>query len=314
MGEFAMNSRREFIKTILAGGLMLGIPSVAKPFFRRSGMKRLVLLHTNDTHSQIEALPQNHPKYPGMGGYSRRSSLISKIRAEGYPVLLFDSGDIFQGTPYYNVYGGSVEIQLMSEIGYSGATLGNHEFDKGLDALAANISQADFPFISSNYDFSNTALGSLVKEYKIYETNGIKVGVFGLGINPEGLISPSRFGKTKYLDPVITAAYMSHKLKKELHCHLVICLSHIGYKGEDGMIGDMELAKQSRNIDIILGGHSHTFLSKPMIIRNSEDKEVVICQQGYAGINLGRVDCYFGSGGSLLTTDSYTINIFKNQV
>lgn len=309
-----MNSRREFLKTVLAGGLMLGIPSVAKPFLKKRGMKHLVILHTNDTHSQVEALPQNHPKYPGMGGYSRRSALVSKIRAEGHPVLLFDSGDIFQGTPYYNVYGGSVEIQLMSEIGYNGATIGNHEFDKGIDALASNIAQADFPFICSNYNFRDNALGRLVKEYKIYESDGLKIGVFGLGIDPNGLISPSRFGNTKYLDPIIAAASISHKLKKDLHCNLVICLSHIGYKGEDGMLGDFELAKQSRNIDIILGGHSHTFLNKPVIMRNSEDKEVVICQEGFAGINLGRIDCYFGNGGSLLATDSYTIKIFKNQV
>lgn len=313
MGGFAMNSRRDFLKTVFAGGMMLGLPAIAKPFFGNTKPKRLVILHTNDTHSQIEPLPDNHPRYPGMGGYSRRAMIVSKIRAEGHPVLLFDSGDIFQGTPYYNVYGGSVEIQLMSEMGYSAATIGNHEFDKGINELSNAISQADFPFISSNYDFSDTLLCNQIKQYKVFEIGKLKIGVFGLGIQPKGLISPSRFGNTRYLDPVLTAASISHKLKKELHCNLVICLSHIGYKGEDGLIGDFELAKQSRNIDIILGGHSHTFLKKPVIMRNSEGKEVIICQQGYAGINLGRVDCYFGQGGGLLLTDTYTINIFKNQ-
>ncbi|KAF5028699.1 Trifunctional nucleotide phosphoesterase protein YfkN [anaerobic digester metagenome] len=313
MGGSAMSNRRDFLKTLLAAGATLAVPRVLQAGANQK-TKRIVILQTNDTHSQIDPLPQSHHRYPGMGGFAARAALINKIRGEGYPVLLFDSGDIFQGTPYYNMYGGEVEMKLMSEMNYSAATIGNHEFDKGLDGLADAMEFATFPFIASNYIFNHPRLSKSVKKYKIFTFGKIRIGVFGLGVYPYGLINKLTFGDTEYRDPVLTAAEMAHKLKKEEKCSMIVCLSHMGYKADDeDHVADFELAKQSKNIDLILGGHSHTLLSKPVTTYNSDNKQVIITQNAYAGVRMSRVDCHFSSGGELIFVDAYTNNIFKKQ-
>ena len=307
-----MSSRRDFLKTIFAAGAVLATP----PILRASGsdkLNRLVILHTNDSHSQIEPLPENHYRFPGQGGYAARAAVIKKVREEGHPVLLFDSGDIFQGTPYYNVYGGEVEMKLMSEMDYSAACVGNHEFDKGLDGLASAIQYATFPFISSNYIFHHPVLSKAVSRYKIFTIGKIKAGVFALGVNPNGLIGKLTFGDTDYRDPVVTAAEMAYFLKKEKKCSIVVCLSHLGYKTDGDLIGDYELAKQSKNIDLILGGHSHTLLSNPVTVYNSDNEEVIITQNAFAGVRISRFDCYFSNAGKKIFVDAYTNKIFKIQ-
>lgn len=313
MGGSAMSSRRDFLKAMVAGGLVLGLPKIVRPK-SLVGLKRLVILHSNDTHSQIEPLPKTHYRFPGMGGYAVRSEFINRVRAEGYPVMVLDSGDIFQGTPYYNIYKGEVGMRLMSEIGYTAATIGNHEFDGGLDGLAAAMKHANFDFISSNYHFKHPELKNRIKEYKVYEIEGVKIGVFGLGVKPYGLIGAISFGDTGYSDPVVTAAKMAYKLKKEKKCDVVVCLSHLGFKTNGDLIGDFELAKQSKNIDIILGGHSHTLLKNPITIYNSDKQGVLITQNAYAGVRMTRLDCFLTKSGSLIFLDAHTTKIFKNQV
>lgn len=311
-GGLDMSSRRDFLKTMAVGGIMLALPKIVRPS-SLSGLKRLVILHSNDTHSQIEPLPKTHHRFPGMGGYAVRSEFIKKVRAEGYPLMVFDSGDIFQGTPYYNMYKGEVEMRLMSEMGYTAATIGNHEFDGGLEGLASAMKQANFDFISSNYHFNYPEIKNRVKEYKVYELEGVKIGVFGLGVKPYGLIGSIPFGNTGYSDPVEKAAEMAYVLKNEKKCDIVVCLSHLGFKTSGDLIGDFELAKQSKNIDLILGGHSHTLLKNPVTIYNSDKQGVLITQNAYAGVRMTRLDCFLTKSGSLVFVDAHTTKIFKNQ-
>lgn len=309
-----MLDRREFIKVLLAGGAVAGLGGLPFSAPAKKGMTKITILHTNDTHSRIEPFPNEDPRYPNMGGFARRAALVKEIRRNEENVLLFDAGDVFQGSPYFNYYEGELEFKLMSEMGYNAGTIGNHEFDNGLESLAKQMQFATFPFICSNYDFSNTPLQGKTLPYKVFELDGVKIGVFGLGIELQGLVLDWAFGNTKYIDPAIKAAEMSYTLKKELKCDIVICLSHIGFSYQTKKVSDISIAKQSKNIDIIIGGHSHTFLDKPVIFRNSDGKEVIIAQVGWGGIKLGRIDFYLKKGSKLKIASANTINIFNNQV
>jgi 5'-nucleotidase len=307
-------NRRTFIRSVLAGGALLGLEVSPFKSFASKEYVKLTILHTNDTHSHIDPFTLNDPKYPGMGGFARRAAIIKDIRSIEKNVLLFDAGDIFQGTPYYNMFGGEIELKLMSQIGYDAATIGNHEFDNGLEGISSNLQYATFPFISSNYDFSKTILADKTLNYKIFYKNDIKVGVFGLGVAFEGLVEISKYGETIYLDPFEKAAEMAYKLKKELDCDLVICLSHLGYSYKDDKIpSDVKLAKQSKNIDLIIGGHTHTFINKPYKFSNTDKKDIYICQVGWAGIKLGRLDFYIEKKSKKKFVESHTIKIFNNQ-
>lgn len=314
--EFIMKSnRRDFIRTLLAGSLFAGISGTPLYAMNKKEYTKITILHTNDTHSHIDPFPFNDPKFPGMGGYAKRAAVIEDIRKVEKNVLLFDAGDVFQGTPYFNMYGGELEFKLMSKMGYDASTIGNHEFDNGLEGIESKLQYASFPFISSNYDFSETILAGKILPYKIFEVENIKIGVMGLGVALEGLVSELNFGKTVYNAPYEKAAYYAHLLKKEKKCDFVICLSHMGYSNQDDTIpSDMNLAKQSKNIDLIIGGHTHTFLDKPVKFYNSDEKEVYICQVGWGGVKLGRLDFYFEKRSKKNFVDAYTINIFNNQV
>jgi 5'-nucleotidase len=216
--------------------------------------------------------------------------LIQKIRQEEEHVLLLDCGDIFQGTPYFNMFGGELEMKLMTEMGYDAATMGNHDFDIGLEGFKKAKSHAKFPFLCANYDFSETTLKGETKTYEIFRKGGLKIGVFGIGIELNGLVSSTNFGKTKYLDPITTANSVAKELKQK-DCDLIICLSHLGYDYPDSTrISDRKLAQNTNNIDIILGGHTHTFLEKPTIEKNKKGKNVLINQVGYAGLYLGIIN------------------------
>ncbi|MEH0156959.1 metallophosphatase [Limibacter armeniacum] len=291
------NNRRKFIKQFVKGAAVAGaglwLPSSL--LAQGSDVTKITILHTNDTHSHIEPFPADHPRFAGMGGVSRRKALVDSIRAKEDNVLLLDAGDIFQGTPYFNFFKGKIEFQAMSQMKYDAATIGNHDFDNTIDGLEAMLPYANFPFLSANYDFSNTVMDGKTKPYKVFEKGGIKIGVFGVGIELEALVAKSCYKETVYLDPIEAAQTYTKKLKEEEKCDLVICLSHLGYKydREPNKISDVKLAAVTQDIDLIIGGHTHTFLKEPTVIKNAAEKEVLVTQVGFAGIQLGRVDFYF---------------------
>ncbi|MDQ3191714.1 MAG: metallophosphatase [Bacteroidota bacterium] len=289
-----MSSRRKFLKQAAIGSAgFLGLSAIPFEAFAKKEIVKLTILHTNDVHSHIDPFPDNDPKFGGLGGVARRASLVKKIRNEEENVLLLDAGDIFQGTPYFNLYGGELELKLMSQMGYDASTIGNHDFDNGLEGLEKMLPHAKFPLICSNYDFSNTIMKDKTIPYKIFNKDGLKIGIFGLGIELAGLVDKKLYGETVYMDPMQYAAKMSFLLKHELNCDLVICLSHLGFKYNSNKISDVTLAKKSKNIDLIIGGHTHSFLDNPLVYRNSDNQEVVVSQVGWAGIRLGRIDFFF---------------------
>ena len=287
--------RRDFIQKTAASSALLALPSLPLMGFSSNEIKQITILHTNDVHSHIDPFPANDPKSPNMGGVSRRATLIENIRKEQPNVLLLDAGDVFQGTPYFNYYGGELEFKLMSMMNYDLATMGNHDFDNGIDGFYSQLPNAKFDFVVANYDFKNTVLDQITKPYKIFNKNGIKIGVFGIGIELEGLVDKKSYKETIYQNPVEMAQEMTRILKKEQKCDLIICLSHLGYqyKNEENKISDLKLAAQTRDIDLIIGGHTHTFLDKPTIVKNLVGQEVLVNQVGCYGINLGRIDFYF---------------------
>jgi len=256
-------------------------------------ISRISILHTNDMHSRIEPFPLDGTKYEGKGGVARRAATIKAIRKEVDNVLLLDAGDIFQGTPYFNLFGGELEFKLMSKMGYDAATFGNHDFDGGITGLVKQMPHANFPFVNSNYNFSNTPLSGKVKEYLIFEKGDIKIGLTGVGIELKGLVPKKLYGETQYLDPIKNANRVAKFLKKDIKCDYVICLSHLGFKYDKPIVSDLILAEESSDIDLILGGHTHTFLEKPIVIKNKKNQSVVINQVGWAGIVLGRLDLHF---------------------
>jgi len=295
-----MQNRRHFIKTTAASAAFVGLGGLSLSAFNTPKDKRITILHTNDVHSQIEPLPNNHYKYPGLGGFARRATQIDSIRKENKHTLLLDAGDIFQGTPYFNYFGGELEFKLMSMLGYDLATLGNHDFDNGINGFYKQLPNANFDFVSANYDFSNTILEGKVKPYKIFVKDGIKIGVFGLGVELEGLVTPTLYKETKYLDPVTISQDIAKELKEVQHCDLIICLSHIGYhyKKNPNKISDLQLARQTKDIDLIIGGHTHTLLPKPTVEKNSAGENVLINQCGKSGVYMGQIDFYFSADGS----------------
>jgi len=295
--------RRDFLQKGIAGSAFAALGGLSLQSFS-TAQKHLTVLHTNDVHSYIDPFPANHPKNPNKGGVARRAALIENIRKENPNVLLLDAGDIFQGTPYFNYYGGELEFKLMSMMGYDLATLGNHDFDNGIEGFYTQLPHATFEFTSANYDFSHTLLNGLVKPYKIFVKNGIKVGVFGLGIELSGLVDPRNYKETKYIHPLEITQEIVDRLKQQEKCDLVICLSHIGYeyKNDPDRISDLKLAAQTKDIDLIIGGHTHTFLEKPTVVKNLDGKDVLVNQTGCYGINLGRIDFYLEQGSSSYTS------------
>ena len=299
-------NRKEFLKTVGGGTLALSLaPNLVfasqKSILDRNAAYKLTVLHTNDQHSRIEPFDSSYSRNPNQGGFARRATLIQQIRSQEKNVLLLDAGDIFQGTPYFNFYGGELEFKLMSMMGYDAATMGNHDFDNGLEGFLKALPNAKFPFITSNYDFSNTILDGKTEKYQIFKKNGIKVGLFGVGIELDGLVGKKQYQETKYLNPVEIAQHYADFLRKEKGCDLVICLSHIGfdYRDDTDKISDKKLAAQTDNIDLILGGHTHTFLPEPQSFTNKSGKNVLVNQVGWAGLLLGRIDFYFDKNKSL---------------
>jgi 5'-nucleotidase len=289
-----MQTRRKFVRNSL-----FATASFLTPELLHAGQNnvatttKLTILHTNDMHSRIEPFPMDGSKYQGLGGVEARAAIIQQIRNVEENVLLLDAGDIFQGTPYFNFYKGEVEMKAMSAMKYDAFTIGNHDFDAGLENFLVQTKKASFPLIICNYDFRHTVMENNFLPYKIFRRGRLKIGVTGVGIELQGLVPEIFFANTKYLDPVIHANETAYKLKTEQKCDLIICLSHLGYKYRDNKVSDVVLAKNSENIDLIIGGHSHVFLDAPDVVKNKSGKEVLINQVGFAGIKLGRIDYEF---------------------
>ena len=307
-----MLNRRTFInKTALAAGSVLVGAQMSKAASLFAPTTSLTILHTNDVHSRIDAFPMDGGQYEGLGGVAARAALINSIRKTEKNVLLLDAGDIFQGTPYFNVYKGEPELKAMTAMGYDGGTIGNHDFDAGIENLAMQVSRhARFPILIANYDFSGTPMENKYAPYKIIKKEGLKIGLFGLGIELKGLVAENLYGATQYSDPVQTANTIAGQLK-EKGCDLIICLSHLGYQYKNEKISDVVLAKETNFIDLIIGGHTHTFLNNPVSVTNKMGKDVLVNQVGYAGIMLGRLDYQFASKGSKKIINSTPITVTK---
>ena len=304
-----MTNRRKFIRNVSLG--TVGLTLVNNTLFaEQEKVYKITILHTNDMHSRIQ--PFNSGRNKGLGGMAQRSSIIKQLRKENRNVLLLDAGDIFQGTPYFNYYGGELEFKLMSEMKYDAATLGNHDFDNGLLGLQKQLKHARFPFLIANYDFKNTILKNEFKAYKVFNKENIKIGVFGIGIELEGLVPKELYKETVYKDPIETSNYYADKLKNELGCDLVVCLSHLGYKYKNNRISDTLLAQKTRNIDLIIGGHTHTFLKKPKILSNLRNENVIINQVGWGGINIGKIDFIFKQNKKKINIKNSSIFVKKN--
>jgi len=299
-----MITRRKFLATTAAfGAATLVRPteiltsttheSLAEPLLLPSrGETLITILHTNDTHSQIDPVPPNDKLYPGKGGVARRATLVKRVRRQNPNTLLIDAGDVFQGTPYFNFYKGEVEYKAMSAIGYDAGTLGNHEFDNGVDALAAALKFANFDLLSANYDVRGTALEGRVKKYSVRTVAGVRIGLFGMGISPVGLITPANFKGITYQDPIVAVREVVNALRTTERCSLVIGMSHLGYypTPKEGEVGDSQVAASIDGIDFIASGHNHTFMAEPVSVRQPSGSETLIFQVGKSGIFVGRMD------------------------
>lgn len=260
---------------------LLSVLVIASGLFAQ---KKLVILHTNDTHSRIEALPSSDKSYPNTAGVVNRESVIEDLRKNNKNVLLFDVGDFVQGTPYFNLFKGRVEGQAMNLMKYDAGTLGNHEFDYGLDTLKRIIKELDYPILNCNYDFSNTVLKDVVKPYTIFKKDGLKIGVIGVGVDPEGLIQKDKY-EGMIFNPINESVNKyAEFLKKKEKCDVIICLSHIGYND------DVKLAQSTKYVDVILGGHSHTYMEEPEHIKNAQGNDVLMFQLGKNGSFVGKVE------------------------
>lgn len=255
--------------------------------------KQLVILHTNDTHSTIEQLNPNlaNKDLAGRGGYIRRLELLRQQRQQHPDLLYFDSGDFSQGSPYYTLYKGDVEVGLMNMMGIDASTIGNHEFDFGIDNMVRLFKMANFPILCSNYDFSGTLLQGVVKPYTIIKRKGIKIGVFALNPELEGLVSEKNYTGVKFLDPAKVANEMASLLKKEKKCDVVVCISHLGWTDES--YSDQNVFSKTRGVDLVLGGHSHTYFDSLRYIKDLDGREIPVDQNGKHGIFIGKLTLTF---------------------
>lgn len=285
-------NRRFFIRNLGLGaaGVALGSPYDA---FAADDFTIVTILHTNDIHSHVEPFSGNNSEYEGKGGIARISGLIKNIKDKNPDTLVFDAGDAFQGTPYFNYFGGEFIYKLMSAAGYDASTIGNHEFDNGLQGLHNALEMAEFSVINSNYDFSDTILAGKFPRWKIYRKSDIKIGVYGIGIELEGLVASSHYGKTRFLKPIPTALEMESFLKNEKNCDMIVCLSHQGHSYRDNRFSDMDLAAETFQTDLIISGHTHFYIKEPAVIENKAGNPVIVNLAWWGGLVLGQIDFIF---------------------
>ncbi|HET8900508.1 MAG TPA: metallophosphoesterase [Holophagaceae bacterium] len=285
--------RRDFIATMAAAGALPLLPARgASP----DGAARITLLHTNDTHDHLDPFPAGSGRQSGLGGIARRATLVKRLRKELGNVLLLDAGDAFQGTPYFNEWKGKLDYKLMSLVGYDAVTLGNHDFDDGVDGLADAMQEATFPFVCANLDFRGApALAKRVRPFLIREVGGIRVGILGATIAFNGLVLPENHKGVEWLDPVAALTPLVKRLREEEHCDLIVLSSHLGMKGENNRAGNLEVAAQVPGIHAIISGHTHIFMDQPVVVKNALG-ETVVFEVGYGGTELGRLDFSFLKG------------------
>jgi len=286
-------NRRHFIRNIVAGTTGIGLGVLPFDLLASTDFTTITILHTNDIHCHIEPFTGTNERYSNKGGLARIAQLKKKYKSENPNTLLFDAGDMFQGTPYFNYFKGELMLKVMSAVGYDGGTIGNHEFDNGLEGILEPLPNAKFPLITTNYDFSDTILARKFPPFKIFKRSDIKIGVYGLGIELNGLVSERHFGKTIYKEPVLVAQEMETYLKNDRNCDLVICLSHLGLRYRSNKISDLLLAKETSKTDLIIGGHTHTFLKEPLVQKNKLGKPVIVNQAWWGGLVVGKVDFVF---------------------
>jgi len=305
-------NRRNFIASgSMVAGSLLWQPAV----FAAEPVSRLTILHTNDVHSRLDPFPKDGTRNAGMGGVAARAALISRIRSQEEQVLLLDAGDIFQGTPYFNVFKGEPEMKAMRMMGYDAGIMGNHDFDAGLENFAVQLtSHGKFPIVMCNYGFEGTPMDSLYQPYKIFQKGDLQIGVTGVGIELDGLVPEALYGKTVYRDPIVAANTQADVLKKKMKCDMVICISHLGDKYADNQVSDEVFAKSSENIDLIIGGHTHRFFEKPREYRNAAGAQVWVNQVGWGGLQLGRLDFEFSKKNGHKMIKNQSISVVENNV
>lgn len=307
-------SRRQFIKqgSLATAGLLLGS---SLPMWSTDTSQHLTLLHTNDVHSRLDPFPMDGSKYQGLGGVIARDALIKKIREASAHVLLVDAGDMFQGTPYFNYFKGQPEITVMNMMGYDAGTLGNHDFDNGIDGLVKQLHHAEFPIVNCNYDFTDTALEHKIPPYVIIRKGNLKIGILGVGILLQGLVPDHHCEGIQYKDPIACANEVAYHLKKNKRCDYVVCLSHLGFEYKDNKVSDKILAAETAYVDCIIGGHTHTFLDELHKTKNRKNQMVIVNQVGWAGINLGCINIFFSHNTSPnYTSDFSSLKIDESEI
>lgn len=270
----------------------------------------LTILHTNDVHSRLEPFPMDGSYNAGLGGVAARAKVIKQIREEEENVLLLDAGDIFQGTPYFNLYKGEPEIKAMTMMGYDAATMGNHDFDGGIENFAHQLQYAKFPIVNCNYNFSNTAMQGKTMPYTIINKNNLRIGILGVGVELQGLVPENLYGNTVYEDPIVKANETAAVLRKE-GCDFIVCLSHLGDRYDDAKVSDEILARQSFDIDLIIGGHTHRLFKEPRVYSNKNNDDVLVNQVGWAGMYLGRLDYVFRGKNKKQMRKAHTVILSK---
>ena len=280
-------NRRIFLKNstiLLASGFLMRYAHALSP--RKNTWS---ILHTNDFHSRFLPFPSNHRRYSNQGGIARLTDLVGKIKQQHEHVTLFDSGDVFQGTPYFNVFKGHPELQWMQRMGYDATTLGNHDFDMGVEHVFALRKQYNTPTLLLNYSFDEGSDHGVIQPYKIIEKGPVRIGVTGVCIDLIGLQGETNRGSFRYFDPVEKLQEQVNFLRKKKNCDAVVVLSHLGYQYQSEKIDDLKMAQRTEGIDVILGGHTHTFLDEPTVLKNKAGKKVIINQAGWAGLKLGHL-------------------------
>lgn len=288
-------NRRKFLKETSLAGTALAMAALIPESVSAVENRSITILHTNDVHSRLDPFPMDGSRNQGLGGVARRAALIESIRKDADQVLLLDAGDIFQGTPYFNLYKGEPEIKAMTMMGYDASTMGNHDFDAGLDNFSNQLQHASFPILICNYDFAGTSMENRHLPYKIFKKGSLTIGILGVGIELKGLVPENLYEKTVYNDPIRKANENAAILRRK-GCDMVICLSHLGDKYDTNKVSDEVLAKESFDIDLIIGGHTHRFFETPRKYQNKRGNDVVVNQVGWAGIQLGRLDYTFSGG------------------